>query len=43
MTFEHAIWMVRMGQAERIAAPGEWKVWREGGAVKHEVLSKENP
>lgn len=39
MTFEHAIWMVRMGQAERIAAPGEWKVWREGSNVLHEMLS----
>lgn len=38
MTFEHAIWMVRMGQAERIAAPGEWKVWREGETVRHEIL-----
>lgn len=39
MTFEHAIWMVRMGQAERIATPGQWKVWREGSNVLHEMLS----
>lgn len=40
MTLEQALWMVRMGQAERIATPGEWKVWREGGTVKHEVTRK---
>lgn len=36
---EEAIEMVRMGQAERIAAPGQWKVWREGSNVLHEMLS----
>jgi len=24
------------GHCQRIAAPGKWKVWREGDAVKHE-------
>lgn len=38
MTLEQAIEQVRMGQAERIAAPGQWKVWREGETVRHEIL-----
>lgn len=33
-----AIQMVRLGQAQRIAAPGKWKVWREGERVRFEVL-----
>jgi hypothetical protein len=37
---EKAIWMVSLKQAERIATPGQWKVWREGETVKHEVLRK---
>lgn len=40
MSLARAIWMVRLRQAERIAAPGQWKVWREGESVKHEVLAK---
>lgn len=40
MTFYQALWLVRLRQAERIAAPGLWKVWREGETVKHEVLAK---
>jgi hypothetical protein len=40
MTLEQAIKMVRAGQARRIATPGQWKVWREGETVKHEVLAK---
>jgi len=35
---EEAIEMVRTGQAERIVAPGQWKVWREGETVRHEIL-----
>lgn len=35
-----AIWQVYRRQAERIVAPGLWKVWREGETVKHEVLAK---
>lgn len=40
MSLARAIWMVSLRQAERIAMPGKWKVWREGGSVKHEVLAK---
>lgn len=36
---EEAIEMVRTGQAQRICAPGQWKVWREGSNVLHEMLS----
>jgi hypothetical protein len=35
-----ALWQVALRQAERIATPGLWKVWREGETVKHEVLRK---
>jgi hypothetical protein len=34
-----AIWRVRWGHAERICAPGQWVVWREGDVV----LSKDLP
>ncbi len=42
MTLEEAIEWVEQGRAERIAAPGQWKVWRtkdSSGAdqVKYEV------
>jgi hypothetical protein len=40
MTLTQAIEMVRLSQAERIATPGQWKVWREGERVRFEVLSK---
>ena len=40
MTLAKALWMVGLRQAERIATPGLWKVWREGETVKHEVLVK---
>jgi hypothetical protein len=40
MTLTQAIEMVLLKQAERIATPGKWKVWREGETVKHEVLRK---
>lgn len=36
-----AIWQVYRRRAERIVAPGQWKVWRENGGVRFEVLSKE--
>ena len=42
MTFEEAIEMVRTGQVARIATPGQWKVWREGDAVRHEILKPRN-
>ena len=43
MTFDDqdliaAIRDVAAGQCQRIAAPGKWRVWREGGRVKFEVL-----
>lgn len=33
-----AWWAVRFGRADRICAPGQWKVWRDGAAVRMEVL-----
>jgi hypothetical protein len=42
MTLAQALWMVSLKQAERIATPGQWKVWREGSEVRHQVLSKGN-
>lgn len=39
VTLDKAIEMVRTGQARRVAAPGQWKVWREGSNVLHEMLS----
>lgn len=33
-----AIREVEEGHCERIAAPGQWKVWRDGDEVKVEVL-----
>ena len=33
-----AILEVSAGHAQRICAPGKWKVWRDGKAVRHEVL-----
>lgn len=38
---EQAILDVEAGHAERICAPGQWVVWREGREVRHEVFSKE--
>ena len=40
MTIEEAIREVEQRRCERIAAPGKWKVWREGDQVKHEVTAK---
>lgn len=45
MTLKEAIEWVGQGKAERIAAPGKWKVWRAKGEngvdqVKHEVTAK---
>ena len=42
MSMQQAIWMVTLGQAERIATPGQWKVWREGSKVRYQVLGKGN-
>lgn len=36
---EQAVRDVLAGQAQRICAPGQWKVWREGSNVLHEMLS----
>lgn len=33
-----ATYRVWRGHYERVCAPGKWKVWREGGQVKREVL-----
>lgn len=38
MTLADAIKAVRLGQAQRIATPGQWKVWRDGERVRFEVL-----
>lgn len=40
MTLAEAIREVEQRRCQRIAVPGEWKVWREGGAVKHEVAGR---
>lgn len=45
MTLEEAIDEVEQGRADRIAVPGQWKVWRAKGQdgadqVKHEVIGK---
>jgi hypothetical protein len=40
MTLSQAIAAVTQGMAHRIAAPGQWKVWREGERVRFEKLSK---
>ncbi len=39
MTKEEAIAAVENGEAQRICAPGEWVVWREGDIV----MSKDLP
>lgn len=39
MDLQAAIWDVSLGHCERIAAPGKWKVWRENGQVRFEVLN----
>jgi hypothetical protein len=33
-----AYWRVRLGHAERIVAPGKWKVYLEGDRLVVEVL-----
>ena len=38
MDLAQAIEMVTKGYAQRVAAPGQWKVWREGETVRHEIL-----
>lgn len=37
MTLSEAIREVDQGRCQRIAAPGKWKVWREGDKVLSEV------
>lgn len=34
-----AIRNVKAGREQRIAAPGKWRVWREGETVKHERIN----
>ena len=36
---ERAIRDVAAGHAERICAPGQWVVWREGDAVRVRVMA----
>lgn len=40
MTLEQAIREVEAGHAQRICAPGKWRVWRDGDTVKHERLDQ---
>ena len=39
MNVDQAIREVELRHAERIAAPGKWRVWRNGNTVRHEVFS----
>lgn len=39
MILPEAIADVRAGHAQRIAAPGQWRVWRDGDAVRWEVFA----
>lgn len=40
-TLAGAISDVRANHCQRIAAPGQWKVWRySDGTVRHEVLTQ---
>jgi len=38
VTLQDAIREVEQGYCQRIAAPGQWRVWRDGDTVKHEIL-----
>ncbi|MDP3550598.1 MAG: hypothetical protein Q8R81_09395 [Novosphingobium sp.] len=38
MTLTEAIREVEQGRCQRIAAPGKWRVWRDGDQVKHERI-----
>lgn len=38
MSLSQAIREVSQRHAERIAVPGQWKVWREGDRVKAEIM-----
>ena len=33
-----ALWSVLTGRAQRIAAPGKWRVWRDEAGLHVEVL-----
>jgi hypothetical protein len=35
---EQAIRDVNAGRVSRVCAPGEWRVWRDGNAVRVEVM-----
>lgn len=35
-----AIRQVEAGRAQRICAPGKWRVWREDGLVRSERIDK---
>ena len=34
-----AVWRVQRGHAQRICAPGQWVVWREGDLVLSKLLA----
>jgi hypothetical protein len=36
---EQAIRDVAAGRMERVCAPGQWRVWRDGDAVRVEVFA----
>jgi|GEM_PF-2959701 len=38
MTLKQAIADVEAGKAQRICVPGQWRVWRDGDQVKHEIF-----
>lgn len=40
MTKDEAIEAVENGEAQRICAPGEWVVWREGDVVLSRNLGR---
>lgn len=41
MTLSQAIHEVRSNHFQRIATPGQWKVWREGERVRHIDLRRQ--
>jgi len=41
MSLAEATREVRQRHAERIAVPGQWKVWREGDRVRHIDLRRQ--
>lgn len=43
MTLDQAIADVTAHKAQRICAPGQWRVWREGSIVKSEIFERPKP